>query len=86
MYAYAQVYACLDIAHITRMLGRYLSNSGLDHREAAKWAMRYLKRTKNYMLTYRRLDQLKIIGYIDSDFFFYAKIVCYEASNHRTLL
>jgi len=30
--------------------------------------MRYLKRTKGYMLTYRRSDQLEIIGFSDSDF------------------
>ena len=30
--------------------------------------MRYLQRTKDFMLTYRKLDQLKIIGYSDSDF------------------
>ena len=29
--------------------------------------MRYLKRTKDYMLTYRKLDNLEIIGYSDSD-------------------
>ena len=31
--------------------------------------MRYLQRTKYYMLTYRRSDQLEIIGYYDSNFF-----------------
>jgi hypothetical protein len=30
--------------------------------------MRYLKRIKCYMLTYRKSDQLEIIGYSDSDF------------------
>lgn len=30
--------------------------------------MRYLQKTKNYMLTYRRSDSLEIIGYSDSDF------------------
>ena len=30
--------------------------------------MRYLKRTKDYMLTYRRSDKFEIIGYSDSDF------------------
>ena len=30
--------------------------------------MRYLQRTKDYMLTYRKSDQLEIIGYSDSDF------------------
>ena len=30
--------------------------------------MRYLQRTKDYMLTYRKSDQLEIIGYSNSDF------------------
>lgn len=30
--------------------------------------MRYLKRTKGYMLTYQKSDSLEIIGYSDSDF------------------
>ena len=30
--------------------------------------MRYLQRTKDYMLTYQKSDQLEIIGYFDSDF------------------
>ena len=30
--------------------------------------MRYLKRTKYCMLTYKRSDQLEITGYFDSDF------------------
>ncbi|RVW61719.1 Retrovirus-related Pol polyprotein from transposon TNT 1-94 [Vitis vinifera] len=57
-----------DIAYIVGMLSRYLSNPGMDHWRAAKRVMRYLQRTKEYMLTYRRLDQLEIIGYSDSDF------------------
>ncbi|XP_047326892.1 secreted RxLR effector protein 161-like [Impatiens glandulifera] len=50
------------------MLGRYLSNPGMDHWVAVKRVMRYLKRTKDYMLTYKKLDQLEIVGYSDSDF------------------
>ncbi|XP_058008332.1 secreted RxLR effector protein 161-like [Hevea brasiliensis] len=65
---YAQVYTCPDIAYIVGMLGRYLSNPGMDNWKAAKRAMRYLQRTKHYMLTYRRSDKLEIIGYSDSDF------------------
>lgn len=64
----AQVCTYLDIAYITRMLGRYLTNLRLDHWKAAKWVMRYLQRTKYYILMYRRLDQLEIIGYNDSNF------------------
>ncbi|RVW74320.1 Retrovirus-related Pol polyprotein from transposon TNT 1-94 [Vitis vinifera] len=65
---YAQVCTRPDIAYIVGMLGRYLSNPGMNHWRAAKRVMRYLQRTKEYMLTYRRLDQLELIGYSDSDF------------------
>ncbi|KAK4404156.1 Retrovirus-related Pol polyprotein from transposon TNT 1-94 [Sesamum angolense] len=65
---YAQVCTRPDIAYITGMLGRYLSNPGLNHWRAAKKVLRYLQRTKDYMLTYRRTDQIEIIGYADSDF------------------
>ena len=65
---YAQVCTCPDIAYIVGMLGRYISNPGKDHWIAAKRVMRYLQRTKDYMLTYRKSDQLEIVGYSDSDF------------------
>ena len=65
---YAQVCTRPDIVFIVGMLGRYLSNPGMDHWKAAKRVMRYLQRTKGYMLTYRRSDRLEIIGYSDSDF------------------
>ena len=54
---YAQVCTRLDIAFITGMLGRYLSNSGTEHWKVAKRVLRYLKRTRDYMLTYRRSEQ-----------------------------
>ncbi|KAG8475050.1 hypothetical protein CXB51_031854 [Gossypium anomalum] len=65
---YAQVCTRLDIAYIVWMLGRYLSNPGIDHWIAAKRVMRYLQRTKDYMLTYKKSDLLEVIGYSDSDF------------------
>ncbi|KAH9782842.1 hypothetical protein KPL71_009093 [Citrus sinensis] len=65
---YAQICTRPDIAFIVGMLGRYLSNPEMDHWKAAKRVMRYLQRTKAYMLTYRRSDQLEIIGYSDSNF------------------
>jgi len=64
---YAQVCTHLDIAYIVGILGRYLSNQGMDHWKTAKRVMKYLKRIKYYMLTYKRSDQLEIIGYFDSD-------------------
>ena len=39
---YAHVCMRLDIAYIVGMLGRYLSNPGLDHWKAAKLVMQYL--------------------------------------------
>ena len=65
---YAQVCTRPDIAYIVGVLGRYLSNPGMDHWKAVKWVMRYLQRTKHYMLTYRRSSQIEIIGYSDSDY------------------
>jgi hypothetical protein len=50
------------------MLGRYLSNPGMDHWIAAKRVMRYLQRTKDYMLTYRKSDHFEVVGYSDSNF------------------
>jgi hypothetical protein len=50
------------------MLGRYLSNPGMNHWKAAKRVLRYLQRTKNHMLTYWRSDKFEVIGYTDFDF------------------
>ena len=65
---YAQVCTRPDIAYITGMLGKYLSNLGMDHWKKAKRVMRYLQKTKDYMFTYRRSNHLEIMGYSDSDF------------------
>ncbi|XP_040951489.1 secreted RxLR effector protein 161-like [Gossypium hirsutum] len=65
---YALVCTCPDITYIVRMLGRYLRKLGIDHSIAAKRVMRYLQRTKDYMLTYKRSNLLEVIGYSDSDF------------------
>ncbi|WKA07370.1 hypothetical protein VitviT2T_025208 [Vitis vinifera] len=65
---YAQVCTRPDIAFIVNVLGRYLSNPGRDHWVDAKKVMRYLQRTKDFMLVYRRVDNLEVVGYSDSDF------------------
>jgi hypothetical protein len=65
---YAQVCTRPDLAFIVGVLGRYLSNPGMQHWIAVKRVMRYLKRTRDFMLTYRKSDNLEIIGYSDSDF------------------
>ncbi|XP_074360808.1 secreted RxLR effector protein 161-like [Apium graveolens] len=65
---YAQVCTRPDITFIVEMLGRYFSNPGMEQWKAVKRVLRYLKKTKDYMLTYRKSDHLEIIGYLDSDF------------------
>ncbi|RVW48110.1 Retrovirus-related Pol polyprotein from transposon TNT 1-94 [Vitis vinifera] len=48
---------------------QYASTVGsLDHWKAAKKMMRYLQGTKDYKLIYRRTNNLKVVGYSDSDF------------------
>ncbi|XP_061357291.1 secreted RxLR effector protein 161-like [Gastrolobium bilobum] len=65
---YAQVCTIPDIAFTVGVLGRYQSNPGLDNWKATKKVMRYFQGTKEYMLMYRRTDNLKVIGYSDSDY------------------
>ena len=65
---YLQTCTRPDISFAVGMLGRYQSNPGIDHWKAAKKVMRYIQGTKDYMLTFRRSDQLEVIGYLDSDF------------------
>ena len=62
---YAQTCTKPDISFATGMLGRYQRNLGLDHWKAAKKVMRYLQGTKDYMLTFKRSDNLEVIGYSD---------------------
>ena len=65
---YAQVCTRPDLAFVTGMLGRFQSNPGPDHWKAAKKVLRYMQGTKDYMLTYRRSDNLQVVGYSDADF------------------
>ena len=65
---YAQVCIRPDIVFVVGMLGRYQSNLGMDRWRAAKKVLRYLQGTTDYMLMYRRTDELEVIGYSDSDF------------------
>ncbi|RLM79074.1 putative gag-pol polyprotein [Panicum miliaceum] len=65
---YAQVCTCPDLAFITGILGRYQSNLEMDHWKAVKKILRYLQGTKDYMLTYKKSENLVVVGYSDADF------------------
>ena len=65
---YANICTRPDLAFIVGLLGRFQSNPGEAHWVAAKKVLRYLQRTKSYMLVYGRENALEIVGYTDSDF------------------
>ena len=64
---YSQVCTRLDIAFVVGVLGTYLSDLGQSHWKATKKVLRYLKGTKDLMLTYRCIDTLEVVGFSDSD-------------------
>ena len=65
---YAQVCTRPDIAFAVGMLARYQSDSGMDHWKVVKKVMRYLKGTRDYMLKYRQIENLEVVGYSNSNF------------------
>ena len=65
---YAQVCTRPDLAFATGVFSRYQSNPGWAHWVGVKKALRYCQGTKDYMLTYRRSDNLEVVGYSDADF------------------
>ncbi|TYK21841.1 gag/pol protein [Cucumis melo var. makuwa] len=56
-----------DICYVVGIVSRYQSNPGLDHWTMVKIILKYLKRTRGYMLLYGAKD-LILTGYTDSDF------------------
>ncbi|XP_074342225.1 secreted RxLR effector protein 161-like [Apium graveolens] len=64
---YAMLCTRLDICFAVGMGRRYQSNPGQEHWSAVKIILKYLRRTKEYMLVYGSSDLLPL-GYTDSDF------------------
>ena len=64
---YAMLCTRPDICYAIGIVSRYQSNPGLAHWIAVKHILKYLRRTRNYMLIYSGAD-LNPIGYTDSDF------------------
>ena len=56
-----------DICYVVGIVSRYQSNPGPNHWVAVKHILKYLKRTRDYMLVYSGKD-LTPLGYTDSDF------------------
>ena len=64
---YAILCTRLDICHAVGVVSRFQSNPGLEHWIVVKHILKYLRRTRDYILVYSGKD-LKILRYINSDF------------------
>ena len=64
---YAMLCTRPDFRYSVGMVSWYQSNPGLKHWQAVKHILKYLRRTRDYMLVYRCEDLIPI-SYIDSDF------------------
>ncbi|KAH9780743.1 hypothetical protein KPL71_008200 [Citrus sinensis] len=64
---YAMLCTRPDICFAVGMVSRYQFNPGPQYWTAVKHIIKYLKRTKNYMLVYSG-DELILVGYTNSDF------------------
>ena len=64
---YAMLCTRPDIFYAVGVVSRYQSDPGVEHWTAMKHLLKYLKRTRDYMLVYSS-GSLKTLGYTDSDF------------------
>ena len=64
---YAMLCTRPDICYAVGVVSRYQSNPRLDHWVAVKHILKYLRRTRNYVLVYSGRDLIPI-GYTVSDF------------------
>ena len=64
---YAMLCTKPDICYTVGIVSRYQSNPGEEHWIAVKHILKYLRRTRDYMLVYSS-GSLETIGYTDSDF------------------
>ena len=64
---YAMLCSRQDISYAVSVTSRFQSNPGLEHWVAVKAVLKFLRRTKNLVLTYGGGD-LRLTDFIDSDF------------------
>ncbi|XP_073133754.1 secreted RxLR effector protein 161-like [Henckelia pumila] len=67
---YSMVCTRPDLAYSMSVVLIFMANPGIYHWEALKWIMRYVNRTSEYGLMFRRQSEGEnpVRGYVDSDF------------------
>ena len=63
---YATLCTRPDIAYAVSLTSRYQSDPGVDHWTAVKNILKYLRRTKDMVLSYGGDEQLVVNGYTDA--------------------
>ena len=56
-----------DIQHAVSILSRFLHCANEEHLTAAKRVLRYLKGTQGYGVRFLEVQEMKLVGYVDSD-------------------
>ena len=57
----------LDIAHVVGVVSGYMSHLGLEHWNAVKWILRYLRGTSSKCLHFGGSSTTTLQRYVDSD-------------------
>ena len=65
---YAMTCTRPDVAFALSMVSRYQGNPGKEHWTAVKNILKYLRRTKDWVLTLGGSDDLRVVGYSDASF------------------
>ena len=67
---YAMVCTRPDISHAVGTVSRYMHNPEKEHWQALKWILRYIKKTLNVGLIFKKDDMVgqHVVGYCDSDY------------------
>ena len=67
---YAMVCTRLYISHAVGTVSRYMHNPGKEHWQVVKWILRYIWKTLNVGLIFKKDDMVgqDVVGYCDSDY------------------
>ncbi|KAL1564721.1 Integrase catalytic domain-containing protein [Salvia divinorum] len=68
---YTMVCTRPDLSHAVSVTSRFMADHGREHWLALKWILRYLKKSANYGILYKKTEKLgeePLVGYCDSDY------------------
>lgn len=66
---YVMVGLRLDLGYVIGVVSRFMVNFGRSYWEVVKWILRYLNGVLNVCLTFIKIKEFDIEGFLDSDYF-----------------